>query len=105
MATIYTHKAENVTKTWLLVGVFVAVVLAIGYFLAAYYNNPGIVTIAIIFAVVMNITSYWFSDKIALRLAHALPARVEQYPELHRIVENLSITAGLPKPGVYIIPD
>ncbi|HEY0979848.1 MAG TPA: M48 family metalloprotease [Candidatus Paceibacterota bacterium] len=105
MATIYTHKAENVTKTWLLVGVFVAVVLAIGYFLAAYYNNPGIVTIAIIFAVVMNITSYWFSDKIALRLAHAVPARVEQYPELHRIVENLSITAGLPKPGVYIIPD
>ncbi len=105
MATIYTHKSENVIKTWLLVGVFLAVVLAISYFLAAYYNNASIVTIAIIFSVGMNIMSYWFSDKIALRLARAVPARVEHYPELHRIVENLAITAGLPKPGVYIIPD
>lgn len=105
MATIYTHKSENVTKTWLLVATFLAVVLAIGYFLASYYNSPGIVTIAIVFAVVMNITSYWFSDKIALGLAHAKHASVEQYPELNRIVENLAITAGLPKPAVYIIAD
>ncbi len=105
MATLYTHKAENINKTWLLVAVFLAFVLGIGYWLATYYQNPGILTIAIIFAVVMNITSYWYSDKIALSMAKAVPASESQYPELNNIVENLSITAGLPKPKVYIIPD
>ncbi len=105
MATLYTHRSENITKTWILVGVFLAIVLGLGYFLAGYYNNPGILTIAIIFSIVMNITSYWYSDKIALSMAKAVPADQNQYKDLHNIVENLSITAGLPKPKLYIIPD
>jgi heat shock protein HtpX len=105
MATIYTHRSANIGKTWLLVGVFLAIVVGIGYFLATYYQNPGILTFAIIFAVGMNIVSYWNSDKIALRMAKAVPADQTQYRQLHNIVENLSITAGLPKPKVYIIPD
>lgn len=105
MATIYTHKAENVTKTWLLVGAFLAIVIGIGYFFATYYQNPGILMIAIIFSIVMNITSYWYSDKIALSMARAVPADPTRYRDLHNTVENLSITAGLPKPKVYIIPD
>lgn len=105
MATIYTHKSENITKTWLLVGVFLAIVLGVGYFLAVQYQNPGILTIAIIFSVVMNIARYWYSDKIALSMARAVPAAGPQYAELNRIVENLAITAGLPAPKVWIIPD
>ncbi len=105
MATIYTHRSKNIAKTWLLVGIFLVIILAIGAFFSYYYNNPGILTIAIIFSVVMNIASFWFSDKIALSLAHAKLADLSQYRELHNIVENLSITAGLPKPKVYIIPD
>ncbi|MBY0328642.1 M48 family metalloprotease, partial [Patescibacteria group bacterium] len=102
---MYTHKSSNITKTWLLVGIFFAIVVGIGYFFSMYYGNPGILTFAIIFSVVMNITSFWYSDKIALSMARAVPATVEKYPELNRIVENLSITAGLPKPRVYIIAD
>ncbi len=105
MATLYTHRSENIGKTWLLVGVFLAIVVGIGYFFASYYGNPGILTVAILFAVVMNITAYWNSDKIALRMAKAVPASESEYRELHNIVENLSITAGLPKPRVYIIAD
>lgn len=105
MATIYTHQSQNVTKTWLLVGLFLAFILGIGYFLSYQYQSPNILYIAIVFAVVMNIASFWYSDKIALSLARAVPAPETQYPELHNIVENLSITAGLPKPRVYIIPD
>lgn len=105
MATLYTHKDENVRKTWLLVGVFLALIVGIGYFLSNYYGNPGILTIAIIFSVVMNITGYWYSDKIALSMAKAVEADPVQYKDLHNIVENLSITAGLPKPRVWIIPD
>lgn len=105
MATIYTHRSSNVTKTWLLVGVFLSVVIGFGYFLSVYYNNPNIVIVAIIFSIVMNITSYWYSDKIALSVARAIPADEKKYMELHRIVENLAISAGLPKPRVYILPE
>lgn len=105
MATLYTQQSKNVQKTWLLVGVFLAVVMGVGYFLSVYYNNPGILFFAFIFSLVMNIVSFWFSDKIALATARAIPADEKQYLELHRIVENLAITAGLPKPRFYIIPD
>src|SRR6185369_4583155 len=47
----------------------------------------------------------WFSDKIAIASVGAVPAGENQYKELHRVVENLAITAGLPKPRVYIIDD
>ncbi|MCC7436356.1 M48 family metalloprotease [Candidatus Nomurabacteria bacterium] len=105
MATLYTQQSKNIRKTWLLVSVFLAVILGLGYFLSAYYNNPDILVIAFIFSLVMNITSFWFSDKIAIASAKAVPADEKQYLELHRIVENLAITAGLPKPKIYIIPD
>ena len=105
MSTLYTHKDENIQKTLVLIGVFLVVVLGLGYMLSVVYNNQFILTIAIIFAVVMNITSFWYSDKIALSMAHAELADENEYTDLHNIVENLSITAGLPKPQVWIIPD
>ena len=57
------------------------------------------------FSIIMNIVAYWQSDKIALSSSHAFPADGPEYGELHRIVENLSITAGLPKPRVFVIHD
>ncbi len=105
MATLYTHRAQNIEKTWLLVAVFLAVVIGLGYFLSYTYQSPDILTVAIIFAVVMNIAGYWYSDKIALSMARAVPADEATYPTLNHTVENLAITAGLPKPAVYIIPD
>ena len=105
MATLYTQQSKNVRKTWLLVGVFLVIVMGLGYFLSVYYNNPGILVFAFIFSLIMNIASFWYSDKIALASARAEVADEVQYKELHNIVENLSITAGIPKPRVYIIPD
>ena len=85
--------------------VFLAIVVAIGWFISYYYESPVILVIAIIFALGMNIGSYWYSDKVSLSLARAVPATREENIELFRIVENLSITAGLPMPTLYIIPD
>jgi heat shock protein HtpX len=85
--------------------IFVVIVVAIGWFISYYYNSPDILVIAIIFALVMNVTSYWYSDKISLALARAVPAKREENVELFRVVENLAITAGLPMPAVYIIND
>lgn len=105
MATLYTEQSNNVRRTWFLMAVFLVIIVAIGYFVSYYYSNPAILYFAIIFSMVMNITSYWFSDKIALASTGAKEADTKEYLELHRILENLSITAGLPKPRLYIIND
>ena len=70
-----------------------------------YYDSPGILVIAVIIAIAMNIFSYWFSDTIVIATAGAKPADGPQYLELNQVVENLCITAGLPKPKVYVIDD
>lgn len=105
MATIYTSRDSNVRKTWLLMGLFLMIVVAIGWFVSYYYNNPSILVVAIIFSVFMNVLSYWYSDKIALSMSGAKPASRDEFLDLHRILENLSITAGLPIPALYIIND
>ncbi len=84
---------------------FLILVIALGYIFSYTYDSPGILYGAVFFSIIMNIVSYWNSDKIALSLSGAKAADPVQYLELHRIVENLAITAGLPKPRVYIIND
>lgn len=105
MASLYTQQSRNIVRTWTLMSGFFLVVIAIGWFVSYYYNAPGVLLIAVVFAIVMNVTAYWFSDKIAIASARAILADENQYRELHRIVENLSITAGLPKPRLYIIEE
>jgi heat shock protein HtpX len=84
---------------------FLVIVVAVGWFISYYYQNFLILIIAIVFSVVMNIVSYWYSDTISLSLAGAKPANRDEYPDLSRVVENLAITAGLPMPALYIISD
>lgn len=105
MTTLYTEQSKNVTKTWLLMSVFFVVVIIFGYFFSFYYNNPNILYFFVIFSVLMNIFSYWYSDKIVLTLAGAKLAKREEYFDLYTSVENLSITAGLPMPKVYVVQD
>jgi len=105
MATIYTEKDANIRRTWFLMTGFLVAIIAIGYAASWYLDNPFIVYIAVIFALGMNITSYWFSDKIVLRMTNAKPVTKEQAPELYNIVENLAITSGLPMPNVYVVED
>lgn len=102
---IYHEQSKNVWKTWLLMITFLVVIVAIGYVFAMIYNNISILLIAIVFSLFMNFFSYWYSDKIVLAMYRAQPIVKEQNPELWNVVENLSITAGLPVPRVFIIPD
>ncbi len=105
MASVYTHQSSNVAKTYLLMGLFLAIIGALGFFISDYYGNPGIFYFAIIFSLLMNIASYWWSDKIVLSLSGAKPASREEYFDLYTLTENLSITAGLPLPKIYVIND
>lgn len=105
MSTAYTHQDSNVRKTWFLMAVFFVLIVGLGYFISTIYASPSILYIAIIFSVLMNIFSYWYSDRIVLRMSKAKEAKREEYTELYRVVENLAITAGLPLPRIYIIED
>jgi heat shock protein HtpX len=105
MATLYTHQESNIAKTWVLMSVFFAVVVAIGWGVSYYFDNPGILFFAVVFSVATNIFAYWNSDKVVIAMSGARPASESEYPDLNNIVENLAITAGLPKPKVYVIQD
>ncbi len=102
---LYTEQSKNVTKTWLLMTLFFVIVILFGWFFSCYYGNANILYIFVIFSIVMNIFSYWFSDRIVLRLAGAKEAKREEYFDLYTSVENLAITAGLPMPKVYVVED
>lgn len=104
-ASLYTQQSRNVFRTWILMGSFLIGVIAIGFLASQYYGNSVILYGAVAFSLVTNVFAYWFSDKVAIRSAGAEPADEAEYRELHRIIENLAITAGLPKPRVYIIHD
>ena len=104
MANLYTQKDANVRKTWLLMTVFLVFIVALGWLLSYILQSLVILYVAIALSLVMNFVAYWQSDKIALAMSHAVLAKKFEHLELFRIVENLSITSGLPVPRVYVIP-
>ncbi len=90
---------SNAIKTTLLLGVLTGIILWFGQFMG---GRSGLM-IAFIFAGVMNFGSYWFSDKIVLRMYRARPVDMNDAPELYRIVQNLSVKAQIPLPRMYVI--
>jgi heat shock protein HtpX len=90
---------SNGLKTALLLGLMSGLLLAIGEFL----GGANGLLIAFIFAAVMNLGSYWFSDKIVLRMYKA--QEVGTGHRLYMMVERLARQAGLPMPKVYVIRD
>jgi heat shock protein HtpX len=88
-------------KTVLLLTALTVLFLFVG---RAIGGQSGMI-IAFIFALGMNFFSYWFSDKIALAMAGAKEVSELDAPELHSAVQNLALSAGIPKPRVYVIPN
>jgi heat shock protein HtpX len=103
--TLYTHKESNIRKTFLLFAIFLMVIIGIGWVFSRVYASPGILIFAVIFSVLMSFISYWYSDKIVLKITKAQPVKEENYRELYRIVENLCISSGLAMPKIYLIND
>lgn len=102
--TLYAQAAGNRLKTVFFLGVYVALILAIGYGLAYYFNNGFILIIAGLISVVQGLVAYFASDKIALATAQAVTLDEVQYKPVYQMVENLAKTAGLPMPRLFLIP-
>jgi len=84
---------------------FFVAIMGLGWIFSRAYGDSSILYIAVIFSLVMNFASYWWSDKIALAVSGARSVTREEYFDLWNSVENLSITAGLPMPRLYVIDD
>ena len=84
---------------------FLVGVIFVGWALAYAYGDQTFLYGAIIVSLIANISSYWYADKVALAVSRAHPADEKSYLQLHHLVENISITAGIQKPAVYIIND
>ncbi len=85
--------------------IFLLVIIGLGFVFSQAYGTPEILFFAVIFSTVSALISYFFSDKIALSMSGAKEINLQSNPELYRIVENLSIAAGLPIPKIFIIED
>ncbi|MFN3650753.1 MAG: zinc metalloprotease HtpX [Armatimonadota bacterium] len=91
----------NHVKTALLLTVMTVLLVLLGRWL----GGPTGMVIAFGFALVMNVGSYWFSDKIVLAMYRAQPISPSEAPELYRMVERLCERASLPMPKLYVIQD
>ena len=103
MATLYNIADSNSRKTFFLITFFLVFVILLGWLFSYVLETSSILYIAVIFSISMSVSSYWYSDKIVLASTHAKPLKKEDNLELYRIVENLSITAGIPMPKIYIL--
>jgi|UniRef100_A0A7C3SLQ3 heat shock protein HtpX len=91
---------NNQIKTFLLLAGLTVFLVFIGKLI----GGTGGMQIAFVIALAMNFFSYWFADRIVLRMYGAQEVSEAEAPELHRMVEELSRAAGIPKPRVCIIP-
>jgi heat shock protein HtpX len=103
---MYDRIASNKRRTILLMIVFVALVLLIGYVFGEWFGwGLGGLLFSIVLVTVMLIGSWWFSDRIVLGVSRARPVDRQIEPYLVNTIEGLSIAAGLPLPDAYVIDD
>ena len=89
----------NAVKTFFLMMVMSALLLIVG----ALLGGVGGIIFALVLAIVMNFSAYWFSDRIALKMTHAVEVTENDDPELYSIVREQATRAGLPMPKVFEI--
>ncbi len=101
---MYSQIDSNKRKTVILIAGFCAFIVGIGYVLNAYAGyDYSVVVLAVVISSFMSLLSYFVSDKIALASTGAKQITSTDNPYVYRMVENLSITQGLPIPKIYII--
>jgi heat shock protein HtpX len=91
---------SNMLKTTLFLALLTGLFIAVGGLLG---GRSGML-MAFVFAVIMNFVSYWFSDKIVLKMYGAQPIGEAEAPVVYRIVRSLATRAGIPMPKLYLIP-
>ena len=102
---MYKQIAQNKRRTAVIMVAFVAMIAAIAGIIAWFYDDPWIAAWTILVATVYAVIQYFAAGSIATTMAGATEIAKKDNPRLYNVVENLSITTGLPMPKVYLIED
>ena len=103
---MYEQIARNKRRTFVMLAAFVLLIALVAVALGILFQaGVAIVPIAIVIAIGLAWTSYFYSDRVALAASHAKPADGPEYRRYHNLVEGLCIAAGLPKPRLYVVDD
>lgn len=102
---MYKEIDANKRKTWLIMLVFLGLIAGLSVLIASLAGEVYISLYVILAALVYAFIQYFIASKMALFMAGAKPIELRDNPRFYRIVENLSITTGLPMPKVYVIDD
>lgn len=102
---MYSEIAANKRKTWLIIALFVAIIGVLGWIISNLYGEPSFLYLALVVGGVYALIQYFLAAKLATAMNGAHEVTKKQEPRLYRIVENLSITTGMPMPKVYVIED
>jgi len=86
-------------RSYILLGLLSVLLIYIG----SFFGTEGMI-IAFIFALAMNLITYFAGDKIVLAMSSAIKVSETEMPELHRMVSEVTVAAGIPKPEIYLIP-
>lgn len=102
---MYNQIDSNKRQTYFILLFFSLLIIGLGWVFSHIYGSQLILYLAVGIAVLQSWISYFFSDSISLAVSGAKEADRTQYLQLHQLVENIAITAGLPKPKVFVIND
>jgi heat shock protein HtpX len=102
---MYSQIAANKRKTVFMMVMFMVLVAGLGWLFGQYSGQPAITPYVLIGAAIYAILSYWAGSKMALGLNGAHEIQKQDNQRLWRIIENLTITEGMPMPKVYVIED
>lgn len=102
---MYSAIAANKRNTVIIMAVFILLIWGMSYLFALYYGSIGIMWGALVVATIYAFVQYFIAAKLAISMNGAKEIQKSDNPRLYRIVENLSITNGMPMPKVYVMDD
>jgi heat shock protein HtpX len=102
---MYRAIAKNKRNTVFIILVFLVIIGALGALAGYIYGNPSVTIAVLIVAAIYAIIQYFLASRLAISISGGREIQKADNPRLYRIVENLSITDGLPMPRVYIVND
>lgn len=104
--SIYSQVSANKTRTYIIFALFIFLVTGFFYLVGLYTeSSSSYFVIGLLFSLFATVGSYFYSDKIVLFTVGAKPADKKQYFDYYTVAENMSISAGLPMPKLYVIED
>lgn len=104
--SVYSQISQNKWKTYFIMAIFVFLFSGFFYLIGLYFDSPNsYLFLGVSISLFSTFASYYWSDRIVLWTAKAVPADKKQYFDFYTSVENLSIASGLPMPKLYVIED